>query len=104
MAADDAVCDVGISVELPGCDHVKELPCSEAIKVLSGDVVVMCDDVVMKTLPCTHRMKLPCGQHVDGLLCTRPCERMLSCGIHQCPGICGFDCSKTECSVQVNEM
>ena len=47
-----------------------------------------CNVVLGKTLPCGHKVKMPCNFSVDDAQCPAPCGAKLPCG-HRCFGTCG---------------
>ena len=51
-----------------------------------------CDVLLGKTLPCGHKIKMPCSCSVNDVQCPAPCGAELPCG-HQCSGICN-DCQQ----------
>ena len=47
-----------------------------------------CYVILGKTLPCGHKVRMPCSFSVDDAQCPAPCRAKLPCG-HQCFGTCG---------------
>ena len=66
------------------CKHMCKGVCGE------GCSSYPCDVVVVKTLPCDHKVTMPCSYSVDDVQCPALCGAKLPCG-DQCSGTC------TEC-------
>lgn len=98
---EDVKCNTVVPVELGGCGHTKRLPCFQAIEAKEGKIVVLCDAVILKRLPCGHEMKVVCVMDPNEAVCQSPCERFLSCGVHRCMKKCRDDCSKSVCQMKV---
>ncbi|XP_063951776.1 NFX1-type zinc finger-containing protein 1-like [Lytechinus pictus] len=113
----DIVCTELVSKTLP-CSHRKELECNVVPdKVLClivvtktrpscGHLVIEecstqsdCSQIVVKSLPCGHRMNMECSTDANGVFCQEKCEKKLACG-HTYTGICGEKCI-TKCEVFV---
>ena len=85
---------------LDGCGHTKLIPCVQTTGVIEGKIVVFCDKVIPKLLPCGHEVKLPCSQDTKTVFCEAQCDQTLSCG-HPCKQKCGADCKKAICQMKV---
>jgi len=68
------------------CNH----PCTKRCYQPCGN----CEMIVTKQLKCGHQEKFECYVPLEEFVCTKPCERKLSCGKHICPKICGERCSQ----------
>lgn len=97
---EEVKCIVNVPTTLHGCGHTKTIPCFQTKGVIEGKIVVLCDKVVPKLLPCGHEMNLACNQDPDTVFCEAQCDRKLPCG-HRCKGKCGADCNKTACQMMV---
>ncbi|XP_041454409.1 NFX1-type zinc finger-containing protein 1-like [Lytechinus variegatus] len=87
---DTALCLIVVTKTRPSCGHLVIEECST-----QSD----CSQIVVKSLPCGHRMDMVCSTDENGVFCQEKCEKKLACG-HTCTGICGEKCI-TKCKVFV---
>ena len=76
------------------CGH----PCPGLCSQKCGSL--KCRRRVEKTFPCGHREQLQCFQSKTAT-CKERCRRQKSSCKHLCKGVCGEDCSKYPCDVEV---
>ena len=61
--------------------------CKHMCKGVCGEPCSNCVVAVVKTLPCDHKIKMPCSYSVLDVECPASCGQKLPCG-HQCSGTC----------------
>ncbi|XP_030831567.1 NFX1-type zinc finger-containing protein 1-like [Strongylocentrotus purpuratus] len=103
-------CKENVEKTLP-CGHTHTLLCSTSIVNLLCNTITIknrscgheviekcchkskCSELVEKTLPCGHRMKIICSIEVETVVCKARCSKQLPCG-HICKEWCGVDCTE----------
>ncbi|KAL1670096.1 hypothetical protein GGF50DRAFT_122799 [Schizophyllum commune] len=96
---ENVACEVVVEKDLPTCEHSASMPCSwdaEAhLCTKPCDGIMGCCGRTCQT--CAHKAcPVPCGSVCIRLPCDEPCRNEMPCG-HQCPSVCGEDCSKQLC-------
>ena len=89
-------CTTIVSVDLP-CDHQGRKQCFQNV----SDII--CKIPVIAAFPrCGHKTKKACYVPIETIPCEHPCEKMNSCGIHQCKNTCGKSHDHDICPEMIN--
>ena len=81
-----AICTARCRRRKDSCNHVCKGLCGEPCSKYP------CNVPVTKTLPCGHKIEMPCSDDPAYVQCLAECAAKLQCG-HQCSGTCG-DCQQ----------
>ena len=86
---------------LPSCGHNCWRECHEC-QEQENEQCLPCSESVLRTLPCSHQLVLPCSEDTFKVQCLSPCEKILPC-LHLCKNPCSVECT-TQCREKVSKL
>jgi len=113
-------CQYTVEKTVPLCGHLQKMKCHvqpeeficqvPCTKVLSCDHVCQevcgrpctteCKELVERSWPCEHQLKVYCYRNPDNFPCNFMMDRILSCG-HSVKAMCSEDLSQRKCQQEV---